>query len=241
MKGLIYIPCFISQEESEHLISYIDTSNWRSDIKRRTQQYGYKYDYTKKKIDDSMFLGPLPDWLNDINAKVGQHFGHRIIPDQVIVNEYQPGQGIDPHVDCETCFGPVVASLSLLSTVEMKFKFGSEVKSMLLEPRSLLLLKDDARNFWTHNIERVKYDLVNETKVERKRRVSLTFRTVLEDLTKISDEDRRKASDEGYSAGLKSDKVINPYKGGSALAEEWYHGYNNGRFDIDSDGINDGG
>ena len=32
--------------------------------------------------------------------------------EQAIVNEYEPGQGIAPHVDRD-CFGPVVATVSL--------------------------------------------------------------------------------------------------------------------------------
>lgn len=43
------------------------------------------------------------------------------VPDQVIANEYLPGQGISAHVDCEPCFGEVIASLSLLSACEMRF------------------------------------------------------------------------------------------------------------------------
>jgi alkylated DNA repair dioxygenase AlkB len=41
--------------------------------------------------------------------------------DQAIINEYQPGQGISPHVDCVPCFGPVVAAISLGSDCVMDF------------------------------------------------------------------------------------------------------------------------
>ncbi|MEO0410804.1 MAG: alpha-ketoglutarate-dependent dioxygenase AlkB [Pseudomonadota bacterium] len=38
------------------------------------------------------------------------------------MNEYTPGQGIAPHVDCVPCFGPFAASLSLGSSCEMLFQ-----------------------------------------------------------------------------------------------------------------------
>ena len=40
--------------------------------------------------------------------------------EQAIVNEYEPGQGIAPHIDRD-CFGPVVATVSLGSAVNMDF------------------------------------------------------------------------------------------------------------------------
>ena len=41
--------------------------------------------------------------------------------DQLIVNEYQPGQGISPHIDNQTLFGDVVVSVSLSSNTIMTF------------------------------------------------------------------------------------------------------------------------
>lgn len=44
-----------------------------------------------------------------------------VLPDQVIVNEYQPGQGIANHIDCISCFSGTVISLSLGSSCIMDF------------------------------------------------------------------------------------------------------------------------
>ncbi len=64
------------------------------------------------------------------------------VPDQVIANDYLPGQGISAHVDCEPCFGEVIASLSLLSACEMRFACleSGETRAVILPPRSLLVL-----------------------------------------------------------------------------------------------------
>lgn len=179
MNGLSYIPFFLSSKEEQDLIAKIDSNLWITDLQRRTQHYGYKYDYTKKKIDDSLYLGPLPEWLNEITKQISQSGNYHKLPDQVIINEYTPGQGIAPHIDCRPCFGDTVSSVSLLSTVRMNFsKFDELDLSILLEPRSLLILTGDARNNWNHGIARVSADIINTVPVERHRRVSLTFRTI---------------------------------------------------------------
>jgi alkylated DNA repair dioxygenase AlkB len=43
------------------------------------------------------------------------------VADQGIVNEYEPGQGIAPHVDCVPCFADTIASLTLGSSCLMEF------------------------------------------------------------------------------------------------------------------------
>ncbi|HVI39141.1 MAG TPA: alpha-ketoglutarate-dependent dioxygenase AlkB [Anaerovoracaceae bacterium] len=182
MNGLTYLPLFISEQEEIELVQDIFESPWSLDLKRRTQHYGYKYDYTKKRIGQDLYLGPIPKWLEVITARVADIGNYDRIPDQVIVNEYLPGQGIAPHIDCQPCFGETVSSLSLLSSVRMNFYKRddpyAEDQSIMLEPKSLLILTGEARNAWTHSIDRLRYDIINSTTVERSRRISLTFRTV---------------------------------------------------------------
>lgn len=102
------------------------------------------------------------------------------VPDQLIANEYLPGQGISAHVDCEPCFGEVIASLSLLSGCEMRFGClaSGETRAVILPPRSLLVLTGPARRDWTHSIAARLSDVIDGLRVARQRRVSLTFRTM---------------------------------------------------------------
>lgn len=174
-----YISDFISEVEEQELLSTIDTKEWLTDLRRRTQHYGYKYNYTDKKIDVSSFLGPIPEWLDEYCERVTKFFPKK--PDQVIINEYMPGQGLGNHVDTVVSFGPVIASLSLGSTCGMDFE---EVKtgklgSTVLEPRSLLVLANEARYDWRHGITPRMQDPLGDQVLTRKRRVSLTFRTVI--------------------------------------------------------------
>ena len=102
-------------------------------------------------------------------------------PDQVIINEYQPGQGITLHTDCVPCFEETIASLSLGSPCVMNFTHTNtgENTSHLLEPRSLLLFSGDARYQWKHGIAARKSDKHDGQIIARGRRISLTFRNVI--------------------------------------------------------------
>ena len=94
---------------------------------------------------------------------------------------YEPGQGIAPHTDRD-CFGPVVASISMGSDCLMDIyrKPGSKESpfQIVLEHRSILVLRGAAQERWQHGIRPGKTDDLNGDKVPRQRRLSLTFRTV---------------------------------------------------------------
>ncbi|WP_423918650.1 alpha-ketoglutarate-dependent dioxygenase AlkB [Candidatus Poriferisodalis sp.] len=114
------------------------------------------------------------------------NFAHAILdPDrpfeQAIINEYLPGQGIAPHIDRD-CFGPVVATVSLGSAVNMDFHCDATGDDYVerLEPRSLLLMHGDARSGWRHGIAKRQTDNWSGQKIQRHRRVSITFRTITE-------------------------------------------------------------
>lgn len=102
-------------------------------------------------------------------------------PDQIIVNEYLPGQGISEHIDCTPCFGGTICSLSLGSSCLMDFTKGALKQSILLEPRSLLILKSDSRYLWKHGIASRRIDKLRSLQIKRERRISLTFRNVIID------------------------------------------------------------
>lgn len=181
VKGLLYVPEYITKEEHASFWQFVNAENWLGDLKRRVQHYGYKYDYKARFIDYSMKIGELPEWVKPFAKKLYQEGYMPAIPDQLIVNEYKQGQGIASHVDCEPCFGDTIISLSLGSTCIMEFtnKETREKIEVLLEPRSLVVLKDDARYLWTHGITGKKADIFKGIKHERKTRISLTFRNVI--------------------------------------------------------------
>ena len=178
ISGLLYIPNFVSVEEQVMLLEVINKQVWLSDLKRRVQHYGYKYDYKRRNIDQSMFLGKLPEWTKFITDRlISQNLIQN--PDQLIVNEYLVGQGISDHIDCEPCFGETIISLTLGSTCVMNFKNGSDKVEVLLEKGSLVVLTGDARYKWTHGIPARQKDKVGDIIFNRDTRVSLTFRETI--------------------------------------------------------------
>jgi alkylated DNA repair dioxygenase AlkB len=179
--GLTYIAHYITPEKQLSLLSKIDQQPWMNDFKRRVQHYGYKYDYKARGIDQSTYLGSMPVFLTEMCQKLKNDGYFSSQPDQVIVNEYLPGQGISAHIDCIPCFKDIIASLSLDSDSIMEFTQSktNQKESILLEEGSLVVLSGPARYDWQHAIPARKSDIINGNKVMRQRRVSLTFRNTI--------------------------------------------------------------
>lgn len=181
ISGLSYYPDFIAKDEEALLISIIDSYPWMHDLKRRVQHYGYRYDYKSRQATQESYIGPLPEWILPIADKLTDDGIFSTCPEQAIINEYLPGQGISAHIDCVPCFGNIIASLSLGSSCVMRFentKIGMS-DDLFLEQRSLAVFRDEARHQWTHAIPGRKSDTVNGIKILRSRRISLTFRTMV--------------------------------------------------------------
>jgi alkylated DNA repair dioxygenase AlkB len=181
--GLNLLYDFVSTKEELKLIEAIDNSPWLDDLKRKVQHYGFKYDYKLRRIDESLRIGDLPIWCNDVTKKFLEVVNIFDSVDQLIINNYEPGQGIAMHTDCEPCFTNTIVSLSLGADIVMDFSYKGEKEkiSIILPRRSLLLIQDDARYNFLHGIAQRKKDKFNEKIIERKRRVSMTFRKVIID------------------------------------------------------------
>lgn len=179
--GLTYIADYINESTEVALLEVIDSQPWINDLKRRVQHYGWRYDYKARNVTSDLRIGALPDWLQHYAAGLKQVGLFSKTPDQVIINEYQLGQGISTHIDCVPCFADTIASLSLGSPCVMDFTHGKtdEKSSLLLEPRSLMVMSGDARYVWQHAIAGRKTDRYNGQIMQRTRRISLTFRKVI--------------------------------------------------------------
>ncbi|HEY1015333.1 MAG TPA: alpha-ketoglutarate-dependent dioxygenase AlkB [Herpetosiphonaceae bacterium] len=183
--GLRYLGDYVTQDEAAALLAEIDRQPWLADLKRRVQHYGWRYDYTRRRTSRDLFLGPLPAWAQAVAERLHAAGHAPQIPDQVIVNEYEPGQGIASHIDCEPCFGDTIISLSLGSPCLMTWTHAADgrIIDTLLEPRSLVVMQGEARNDWKHGIPARKSDaFASQTwrcPEGAHRRVSLTFRTVV--------------------------------------------------------------
>jgi alkylated DNA repair dioxygenase AlkB len=172
---------WIDKAQESQLLDYVDGGTWRNDLKRRVQHYGFRYDYRARSVAPADQLGPLPRWLAALAGRLVEQHVFATTPDQVIVNEYLPGQGISAHTDCAPCFGDTIAILSLGSSVVMTFQCAATgAQHEVTLPRcSLLRLSGPARYDWLHAIPARKSDMIDGIKTQRLRRVSLTFRSVV--------------------------------------------------------------
>lgn len=191
--GLKYVPNFIHEDEETRIVEEIDRQKWSEEMKRRVQHYGWKYNYKARQVESEMYLGPLPEWAADLAKRLFHKGLVRVVPDQVIVNEYKGKQGISKHVDSNS-FDEDIATISLLESWELVFRNKDQSKQkhvQRLEQRSVAVLTGAARYDWTHEIPQRQKEPVptkpgqkNPSLVPRGRRLSLTFRKVLNPQTK---------------------------------------------------------
>ena len=181
--GLYYFYRFLDEHAQRVLIECIDAKPWRTDLERRVQHYGWRYDYRTRRATSDTDLGPLPNWAADVASRLYSEtklFDR--VPDQAIVNEYRPGQGIALHADRQ-CFGDTVATLSLGDTWEMRLRpvggTAKEDRRIMLARGSVLILTADSRSRWMHGIDKRRTEQGTTGQRDRQRRLSLTFRTML--------------------------------------------------------------
>lgn len=173
-EGLALQRDVITPEKEAEIITWLDTRQWSMELARRTQHYGYGYDYRRKNLTPGPALvGPVLD-VAQIIERAGL-----MRPVQCIVNEYTRNQGITAHID-NTNFGPAVIGLSISGDGVMVFQRGTERFECFLPRRSIVMLSGPARYEWTHSIEK-KVTYIDDhgmkiTKPQDYRRISLTYR-----------------------------------------------------------------
>ena len=75
--GLKFLEGFLTPEEQAYCVDRVDAadSQWRSDLSRRVQHYGWRYDYKARAITPDMHIGALPDWLAQLAQKLYDETG----------------------------------------------------------------------------------------------------------------------------------------------------------------------
>lgn len=203
--GLRYCRDWISKEEEAELDQILSEGEWLRILYSRAQQFfGVVYYQTthnvhalqpaEQELQQGRPMKDLPSWLLTRLAETGVFPADSM--NQVAANEYIATAGISHHVEDPISFGPNLATLSLLAPVQLTltpadepavgrtgYDHGNWVK-VLLEPRSLLVLQGESRYSFTHGIRRSKHVVLADgshlKRDDRYRRVSLTFRELLE-------------------------------------------------------------
>ncbi|XP_026232925.1 alpha-ketoglutarate-dependent dioxygenase alkB homolog 6 [Anabas testudineus] len=197
-----YIPDFISEDEETYLLQEVYKSpktKWTQLSGRRLQNWG-GLPHPKGMLPEK-----IPDWLSTYCEKIsslGAFSGKTA--NHVLVNEYKQGEGIMPHED-GPLYHPTVTTVSLGSHTLLDFyrPVGSlegdapqteenrYLFSLLVRPRSLLILQDEMYQSLLHGIQACGQDNLTDKVVNlpaararpgemliRDTRVSLTIRHV---------------------------------------------------------------
>lgn len=188
--GLVVLDAFLSEAEAEAMQAELDSRPYSDELRRRTQQYVYQFHFRNrrrnvlKRLDEAPF-DALPASCKEPlrrlrEAGVISADECETAFDQLIVNDYGSTHGIRPHLDRTDCFREHVVGFSLGSPVVMDFRCleTGQVRAVLLQPRSVLVLAGDARYKWQHSIVNINPHMWRGDKFKRERRTSLTFRKV---------------------------------------------------------------
>ncbi|CAH1986681.1 unnamed protein product [Acanthoscelides obtectus] len=188
-----YIPNFITENEESHLLKSVYSAprpKWTFLSNRRLQDYG------GVPHEKGMLPEPIPKWLQTYMDKIDAlNIFDGKKTNQVLVNEYLAGQGIMPHTD-GPLFQPTISTISCGSHTVLEFKENSELRKkvcdILLEQRSLVIIKEELYSKYLHSISEREDDVLEDivnldycgekyisgVKLKRKTRVSLTIRNV---------------------------------------------------------------
>ena len=175
-EGLRYTLDFLGLDEERALLDEIarlplQEARYKAfTAKRRIVSYGAGYDFDS---NDLMTAPPLPPFLVALREKAAAFAeipAERLA--QALVSEFRPGTTLGWHRDAPP-FGTVVG-ISLAAPCRLRFrpyppKPGRAVDGfeLRLQPRSIYVLRDDARWRWQHHVPPTKA-----------LRYSITFRTL---------------------------------------------------------------
>lgn len=178
LPGLYLYPDFIDEAREQQLLAEIDSQTWIVDYLRRLQYYGYRNEL-EKPYDLIPFPVDMPPLMRQLSEELVEQKIILLQPDQVIINEYVPGEGIKPHKD-RAYYENQICGVNLGSGCIMRFIRGKneEVIDVEVPRRSVYVMQDDARKKWKHAIPPRKKDNIDGNLKHRERRVSITYRKV---------------------------------------------------------------
>lgn len=188
--GLTLREDYLSVEEERIAVEALNARPWNRVRRGLVQNYGYVFDYTVSSVRDLSRVTPIPAFIAHLGARLVSDGFFPRRPECIIVNHYEPGEGIVPHIDVIEHFGPQVVTLSLLSSICMVFindRCRERRLEVALPARSLLAIDGEARFEWLHGIRERKTDTLDGVVVKREQRISISFRNIKDDLRSHSD------------------------------------------------------
>src|ERR1700722_17798222 len=160
-QGLQYFPDFVSADTEQELIAHIRALPLTPfqfgafEGKRRVASFGWRYDYTDRRIEKA---DEIPPWVFSLAAKI-EALDALLAGSirQVLCTEYDVGVGIGWHRD-KPQFDKVFG-LSLGAACKFRFRRSAYTKwerfTLDAPPRSIYMLSGPSREVWEHSIPAV--------------------------------------------------------------------------------------
>lgn len=159
-KDMLYWTRFLSPQDEALLLGQVaalpleEAQYKQYTARRRTLAFGSKYDFSSNELDTA---APIPEFLLPLRERVAAAAGIEAgrFAD-ALVTEYRPGTPLGWHRDVPEF--ETVAGVSLASPCRMRFRRYPPVPrsrdtiDVALEPRSLYVLRGEARWAWQHSI-----------------------------------------------------------------------------------------
>ena len=173
--GLIYQPEFVSPAEERELLASIQRLPLREaqyrqyTARRRTLSFGAGYDFQAQRTTPA---DALPEFLEALRARAAAWIGMQPAAFiQALIAEYRPGAPLGWHRDVPDY--EIVVGISLAAATRIKFRRypwnpveKADIVTLLAEPRSAYILRDEARWRWQHSVPpvaRLRYSITLRT------------------------------------------------------------------------------
>lgn len=214
LPSLFYIPAIIDERTEHSLLQAIDSQvhRWHQLKTRKVQQWG-RIPSSSGNTDlyESQQQIAWPKWIDSLAQtfdNLGLFQSSTFYPNNVLINRYEPTQGILHHTDGPS-YNPYVVILSLgadcvmtfkpkLTTAEIGIKSDKDICSVVLQSRSILIFAEELYTNYMHGIYEINDEytqdivddiapclnlhlcqsLIRGAKVSRGLRTSITLRQV---------------------------------------------------------------
>ena len=184
IEGLYYVPNYISDDEAQDIIQYLNKNEWIRVSNRKVQHYGYKFHYRNRHSNMlEKCEKDIPQCCQSILDRIIKdkrfNIPNNYFFDQCIVNNYPKNTGIKPHLDRINCFDQIIVAISLLSPTIMDFKHiknKQDICAIKIEANSVMIFSSQSRYQWSHSIWEQSKQLYNGQYLRKDQRISLTFR-----------------------------------------------------------------
>src|SRR5262245_46011073 len=94
--GLRYIRDYLDRAGETGLLTSVDAQRWLASVDHGVQIYGYRYSHQARA---AYRVGEVPDWGYQLAARLDADGLLPGVADQLVANQYQPGEGLFEHVD----------------------------------------------------------------------------------------------------------------------------------------------